>query len=752
MFKLRLPVLAGGSILLAALLALLPVSALHAETLKAADSTELEQLLDQAREQGATVVVIEAPADTTPGAAEVNLMQRSEERALKALARLEEILGQAGSFLPRIADTISGYDPEGGLTWPVITLLYILLFLAIGYAAEWLFHRWARPHFAYLFEAEPEGRAAKISYLLLRGLALAIGLALQIGIALILVFAVEGAQEHHRKTAVVVILSVAAVRALWIFFFNLLAPDTPTHRLLNLTDDQARHFLRVLMSLLVIIAVAVGLCLWMEALRLDRDAHLLGLAAATVLATLLLVAFAIRQRQLVAAMILGPGPREEKSRPLRFVAASWHVFAVVYFVVAWGVTTTRLMLDLPNALGLVTGPVLLAFGAIAAYGFALMLIEWGFARRHARMAAAAGAEAPPAHEPGAPAARLLTFQGLVERAAGLVIAVVTIWMIGALWGVDLAEQGGIFHRLWEILLIGFLAYLAFESVKVLIDGKIAEEGGHEAAEPGEEGGATGASRLATLLPLFRNFLLIVIAVIAGMIMLSELGVDIAPLFAGAGVIGLAIGFGAQTLIRDIFSGAFFLMDDAFRRGEYIDIGSVKGTVERISIRSMQLRHHMGPLHTVPFGEIQHLTNFSRDWVMMKLPLRLTYDTDVEKVRKLIKNLGNELLEDPEIGPTFLQPLKSQGVYKMEDSAMIIRVKFMTRPGEQFMARKAVYARIRELFEKEGIHFAHREVTVRVAETPNDRPLTPGEKEAVAGAVRPLIDPPEAAQAGGAEER
>ena len=211
---------------------------------------------------------------------------------------------------------------------------------------------------------------------------------------------------------------------------------------------------------------------------------------------------------------------------------------------------------------------------------------------------------------------------------------------------------------------------------------------------------------------------------------------------GAGVIGLAVGFGAQALIRDIFSGAFFLIDDAFRRGEYISLGSVKGTVERISIRSMQLRHHLGPLNTVPFGEIKQITNYSRDWVMMKLPLRLTYDTDVEKVRKLIKKLGQELMEHPEIGDKFMQPLKSQGVFTMEDSAMIVRVKFMTRPGDQFVVRKEVYARIRALFEANDIRFAHREVTVRVAEdAPGTGPQTMSEerKKAIVGAAQPAIE-------------
>ncbi|MGB3244783.1 MAG: mechanosensitive ion channel family protein, partial [Sulfitobacter sp.] len=128
----------------------------------------------------------------------------------------------------------------------------------------------------------------------------------------------------------------------------------------------------------------------------------------------------------------------------------------------------------------------------------------------------------------------------------------------------------------------------------------------------------------------------------------------------------------------------------------------------------------------------------RDWVMMKLPLRVTYDTDVEKVRKLIKKLGQELLNDPVIGENFIQPLKSQGVIEMQDSAMIIRVKFMTKPGDQWLVRKKVYEDIRELFEREGIKFAHREVTVRLAEGNADH-LTEEQKRKVAAAAHASLE-------------
>ena len=301
-------------------------------------------------------------------------------------------------------------------------------------------------------------------------------------------------------------------------------------------------------------------------------------------------------------------------------------------------------------------------------------------------------------------------------------------------------------KLLDVMVILFIGYVVYHAFRIWIDSKIeAETADQPEAELGDEGsGASSASRLATLLPLFRNFVLIVLIVTIALIVLMEFGINVGPLFAGAGIVGVAVGFGSQALVRDIFAGAFFLFDDAFRKGEYLDVGGVKGTVEKISVRSFQLRHHLGALHTIPFGELQVMTNYSRDWVIMKLPLRVTYDTDVERVRKLIKKLGIALLDDPVIGDNFIQPLKSQGVIEMQDSAMIIRVKFMTKPGDQWLVRKKVYEEIRALFEREGIRFAHREVTVRLADG-KVKDLSDEERDAVTAAAQASLE--EEAQSG-----
>ncbi len=336
-------------------------------------------------------------------------------------------------------------------------------------------------------------------------------------------------------------------------------------------------------------------------------------------------------------------------------------------------------------------------------------------------------------------ARRERFVSVVQTCLRLTLLAVAVAALAVTWNIAgtsmLGSQWGQ-RIIWAAVDIGItvlVAYVLYELVMSMLEKHMPEEPEDPADVDGEIGG-TGATRQETLAPLLRGVFIVLLVVTVVLTVLTSLGVQILPLIAGASIIGLAIGFGSQRLVQDVISGVFFLVDDAFRRGEYIDVGSVKGTVEKISVRSLQLRHHMGALHTIPFGEIRHLTNYSRDWVMMKLKFRLTYDTDVEKVRKLVKRLGVELMEDEEVGPLFLQPLKSQGVYSMEDdSAMIMRVKFMTRPGDQFVVRKTVYARLRELFEREGIEFAHRVVSVRLdGASPED--LDDEQKRRVAGAA------------------
>jgi moderate conductance mechanosensitive channel len=206
-------------------------------------------------------------------------------------------------------------------------------------------------------------------------------------------------------------------------------------------------------------------------------------------------------------------------------------------------------------------------------------------------------------------------------------------------------------------------------------------------------------------------LFIAMIAFAAMMALASLGVEIGPLIAGAGVVGVAIGFGAQTLVRDVISGMFYLLDDAFRVGEYIQSGNYKGTVESFSLRSVKLRHHRGPLYTVPFGALGAVQNMSRDWVIDKLTVGVTYDSDLEKAKKLVKQVGKELMENPEFAPHILEPLKMQGVGEFDDFAIKLQMKMMTRPGQQFTIRRRAYALIKKAFDANNIKFATPTVQV-----------------------------------------
>jgi small-conductance mechanosensitive channel len=211
--------------------------------------------------------------------------------------------------------------------------------------------------------------------------------------------------------------------------------------------------------------------------------------------------------------------------------------------------------------------------------------------------------------------------------------------------------------------------------------------------------------------MLRKFIGTVLVTMVIMITLSSIGVDIAPLLAGAGVVGLAIGFGARKLVTDIFSGFFYLVDDAFRIGEYLKSGSNSGRVEKTTLRNLFLRHHRGMLQIIPYGDLGPITNFMRGGLIEKFNLQLPYDTDIDKVRKIIKKVGQKMLQDEELGPDFIQPMKSQGVREVGDSVMTFRVKFTAKPGKQFVIRREAIKRITKALEKEGIYYAHRKVIV-----------------------------------------
>ncbi|MBY5772753.1 mechanosensitive ion channel family protein [Rhizobium laguerreae] len=313
------------------------------------------------------------------------------------------------------------------------------------------------------------------------------------------------------------------------------------------------------------------------------------------------------------------------------------------------------------------------------------------------------------------------------------LIVVAALLIARAWNVnlsDLAAAETVTTRLIRagirIVIVLLVTDVIWKLASTLIDSQMAmasrsELGGHH-----EGPDARRRQRLNTLLPILRNVLFLAIGAVGFLMILDAVGIQIGPLLAGAGVVGIAVGFGAQTLVKDIISGVFYLFDDAFRIGEYIQAAKYKGTVEGFSLRSIRLRHHRGPVTIVPFGELGAVQNLSRDWVIDIITLTLNFDSDLEEVRKTIKRIGVELLEDAELGPNIIEPLKMQGIEQMADYGVQIRLKFMTKPGEQFGVRRKALAMLKKTFAEKGIQFATP--TVHVSGGPADAAATAAASE------------------------
>ena len=347
--------------------------------------------------------------------------------------------------------------------------------------------------------------------------------------------------------------------------------------------------------------------------------------------------------------------------------------------------------------------------------------------------------------PVAEAAYRSTKRSMVRIGRVIAIAIVVL-LITRAWQISLISllKGGvgIADNLFGFVMTVIFGYVIYEGVSLWINRRLAAEmtsGGMSEEEADAEMGGTSGSRLSTVLPLALVTAQSAILVIFGLLAVGSLGVDITPLLAGAGILGLAIGFGAQKLVTDVVSGVFFLIDDAFRVGEYVEIDGTMGAVEKISIRSMQLRHHRGPVHTIPYGEIPKLTNYSRDWVIMKLKFTVPFDTDPNKIKKIFKKIGQEMMADELYKDDFLQPFKSQGVFDIDDVGMIIRGKFMAKPGKQFMIRKEIYNRVKASFTEAGIDFARREVRVAIPGLDSHDDLTEEEKTQIMAAGAAAAD-------------
>jgi moderate conductance mechanosensitive channel len=464
----------------------------------------------------------------------------------------------------------------------------------------------------------------------------------------------------------------------------LCAPGRPDRRLLPVGDEGARSIHRTAVVTAMLTAAALGLADLLGALGMAYD-PLIALVLPISTAPFLYVLYRLwGNRPAMIQSLSGQLESEDREIPTLVLGLA---LITLYLVGLW-LTATAAALRLESAIGL---RLLLSLFLSASVPLLALMVRRPIVRFYQ-----SGEQAD-----SKAALRLM-------RAVWAALLVLGVVVTAFIWGFEPRNHvgiGGIILRLLfdtgVVLLIGYVGWelLARSFDRVMTANAVADR--------------RTAQRMATLLPLVRKLLQVVLIAIVAMIVLSSMGIAIGPLLAGAGVVGIAVGLGAQSTIADVLSGVFFLLEDAFHIGDYVEVGNLRGTVEEISLRSLKLRHHRGAIHTLPFGQIKALTNQTRDWSLMRLEFRVASDTDLALVKRIIMGIGKELEADPEMGPSFIEPLKSQGVRRVEDDAVIIGVKYVTRPGEQFVIRREAYQRILAAFTENGIALVGCGVVVRV---------------------------------------
>ncbi len=218
-------------------------------------------------------------------------------------------------------------------------------------------------------------------------------------------------------------------------------------------------------------------------------------------------------------------------------------------------------------------------------------------------------------------------------------------------------------------------------------------------------------KIKTLGPVIESALKVGIIFVGGVSILNTIGINVAPILAGAGIIGLAVGFGAQTLVKDLINGLFILFEESIRVGDVVNIAGKAGIVEKLTIKSITLRDLDGNVHVIPTSEINIITNMTKEFSMALIDVGISYREDVDEVIKVLKDLGEEMMADPEWSENILAPLEVLGLDRFEDSQVVIRARFKTKPLKQWAVRREFNRRVKARFDELGIEIPFPHLTL-----------------------------------------
>jgi small conductance mechanosensitive channel len=673
------------------------------ETLAAAIENEQtrRQLLEQIR------ALIALAGKPRPGAEERPISERLAETASKTIEDTSQSLKELGRFFPNrqaLNDWIRSLvsDPAklrrmAGQAWPVAVIF------AVAWLAEFLTAKLlARPR--RRLEERAQGTVASRLPLAVGRAFLRLGAVAAFTVAGLAAFFFMQPGGNAGKVALQASAAYIAGRALIIAARMVLAPSVPSIRLVELGSAAACTLFSWVRRLVVVALTGYLLAsiLLLFGLPPRGFIGLMNLLGATLL--ILLIVFVLKHRSAVALRIRGaeeaePGKHVVRQSLRRGLASVWHVLAIVYlagfFVVWWQ--------------SIKGGWVYLARGTLlsALVIFFAWVVLQSLLRRAERAQKAAADSPQGAGGLKARAAVYLPVVMNIVRAAVVLFAVLSIleaWRVDAYRWLQAPAGQRILSVFFSIAIVAAIAVAVWEVANTATTRYLAE------AERSGKSPAQSA-RARTLLPLMRKALLLVLSIVVTLIALSELGIHIGPLLAGAGIIGLAVGFGAQKLVQDVITGVFILLEDSVAIGDVVTVAGVGGLVEDMSIRSIRLRDLSGNVHTIPFSSVDTVTNMTKLYSYYLLDIGVAYREDTDQVAEVCRKIVEEMRAEPEFGPEILEPLDVLGVDQFADSAVIIKARIKTQPVKQWAVGREFNRRMKKRFDELGIEipFPHRTV-------------------------------------------
>ena len=475
----------------------------------------------------------------------------------------------------------------------------------------------------------------------------------------------------------------------------LFSPIEPGLRLFPLSDSTAVYL--YIWSRRMIVVGVWGYVLLETAMLfgLPQSGYIVAAKLLGLVLTGLLIILMLQNREAVAHWIRGRAPAEGGRRIVpdavrTRLAEIWHVAVIAYLVgiyAVWAFNIADGMFYLVRA----TIITLLVIGAVAAG-------ERWLPRLFNRFS---GLDAALVTRYPLVAARANRYVPILRRLVVYAVRIVACLLILAAWRVDVAgilfgEIGrNVLSRAADITIVLVLALVAWEILGGIIYARLnqRDDSGYSMLR---------SARARTLLPLVRNVLLILISVMASLVILSEIGINIAPLLAGAGVVGLAVGFGAQSLVKDVIAGAFLLFEDTINIGDVVDVGGKSGVVEGMTIRSIRLRDQAGVLHTMNFGTIATISNMTRDYSYYVVDTKVSYRYDPDEIAAVLRETDEELRADAKFKHDVMAPIEIMGLESFADTSFIVRARLRTRPIRQWDVGREFNRRLKHNMDRHGI--------------------------------------------------